>query len=328
MLAGLAALHCTSTVQALTQNEVSFALYKTHFKKTYTAAEEEARFAAFEASLARVATSGNPASGLTQYSDMTPEDFKNTYARARGRALPSDAPRATTACPACKRFPEHATANYTDFDWTTKGAVTPVKDQGLCGSCWSFGTTGDIEGTWFLAGHDLEALSEQQLVSCETTNEGCHGGWQYRAFDWVIQNGGIASEADYPYVSLHGAVPKCEVNHKEVANISKWYQVSSNASTEADIATQLVKAGPISVAMDAAGMQDYKSGIDSPKAGSCSPTTINHVVLVVGFGTEGGVDYWKIKNSWSTNFGEDGYYRIVRGQNKCGVAMDAFHSVV
>ena len=328
MLTGLAALHCATTSYALTQNEVSFSLYKEHFKKTYAAGEEKARFAAFEASLERVATSGNPASGLTQFSDLTPEEFKSTYARARGSALPADAPRWGGECQACKRFPEHATANYTDFDWTTKGAVTAVKNQGQCGSCWAFGSTGDIEGTWFLAGHELEGLSEQQLVSCVKTNEGCGGGWQYNAFDWIIKNPGIASEADYPYKSASGRAPACEKSHKSVANITKWYQVSNNASTEANIATQLVKSGPITVAMDANGMQDYRSGIDNPKTSRCSITNIDHVVLVVGYGTEDGVDYWKIKNSWSATWGEEGYYRIVRGENKCGVAMDAFHSVV
>ena len=326
IMTGLAALHCAS---ALTQNEVSFSLYKDHFGKTYKADEEQARFAAFEASLERVAKSGNPASGLTQFSDMTQEDFKRTYANRRGKALPADAPRWNGECTACNRFPEHATQSFAEgFDWTTKGAVTAVKNQGQCGSCWSFGTTGDIEGTWFLKGNPLQALSEQQLVSCDKTDDGCGGGLQENAFKWIMKNGGIASEADYPYKSGFGIRHLCVEGHKSVANITKWFQVSDKASQESDISNQLAQVGPITIGIDATPMQDYRGGIDSPKNCGSSARDLDHAVLIVGFGTENGVDYWKIKNSWAASWGEEGYYRIVRGENKCGVAMDAVHSVV
>ena len=195
-------------------------------------------------------------------------------------------------------------------------------------SCWSFGTTGDIEGTWFLAGNKLTSLSEQELVSCDKTDAGCGGGLQETAFAWVIKKGGLTGEADYPYVSGGGNVPTCKT-HKESlvkAKISSWYRVSGSAAGESAIEEQLAKVGPITIGINATPMQDYTGGIDDPK--NCDPQSLDHAVLIVGYGEEKGTKYWKIKNSWATSWGEKGYYRIVRGQDKCGLANDAVHSRV
>ena len=332
----LAVLHCAAMSFAMTEHEASFQLYKQRFHKQYSAAEERQRFAAFSASLERVAASGNPSHGLTKFSDMTPEEFKRIYAtRGKGGALADNAQRWNGQCTSCARFPELKDVEVTDinaFDWRTKGAVTPVKNQGSCGSCWSFATTGDIEGTWFLAGNTLTSLSEQQLVSCDHTSSGCNGGMQEYAFTWIVRNGGVAAEADYPYVSGSGSHHACETGHKSVANITKYYQVSggtpSGPTNESNIVEQLVKAGPITTSIDSTPMQDYASGIDNPHNCQAKWNSLDHAVLFVGFGTENGVDYWVIKNSWAKDWGEEGYYRIVRGENKCGIALDAIHSVV
>eukprot|EP01061_Rhynchopus_euleeides_P003243 TRINITY_DN124_c0_g1_i4.p2 TRINITY_DN124_c0_g1~~TRINITY_DN124_c0_g1_i4.p2 ORF type:complete len:352 (+),score=161.91 TRINITY_DN124_c0_g1_i4:58-1056(+) len=329
MLASLAALHCAATASAMSEHEVSFKLYKQHFGKVYKDAAEEAhRFEAFKASLAYIAGSGSPASGLTQFSDMTQAEFKSQYANRHTQKAGAAVRRWDGTCYSCKRFPELATKNFTDFDWTTYGAVTTVKNQGMCGSCWSFGTTGDIEGTWFLAGNSLTPLSEQQLVSCDKVDEGCNGGMQEDAFDWVIKNHGIAAEAAYPYKSGTGIRHTCEAGQTSVANITSWYQVSNAVAQEADIVAQLSKVGPVTIGIDATPMQSYSSGIDNPKSCGHTAYSLDHAVLIVGYGSENGVDYWKIKNSWGTSWGEKGYYRIVRGENKCGVAMDVVHSVV
>jgi cathepsin F len=270
--------------------------------------------------------------GVTKFMDLSPEEFKATYLKAR----PSN--KTATAgdgeCTACVRFPEHQQLRDDPpaaFDWTTKGAVTPVKDQGQCGSCWSFGTMGDIEGTWFLAKNDLVSLSEQELVSCDSAGEdqGCNGGLQEDAFQYVISKGGLVGESDYPYVSGGGNTGKCDSSKAGgavKATISSWSQVSKSKAEEGNIKTALIASGPITIGINAGHMQTYRSGVDNPLI--CLAAMTDHAVLIVGYGTDGGSDYWKIKNSWATSWGEDGYYRIVSGKNKCGVATDAVHSKV
>eukprot|EP01060_Flectonema_neradi_P024305 TRINITY_DN32_c1_g1_i4.p1 TRINITY_DN32_c1_g1~~TRINITY_DN32_c1_g1_i4.p1 ORF type:complete len:339 (+),score=71.63 TRINITY_DN32_c1_g1_i4:53-1069(+) len=310
---------------------LAFDSFKDKYNKEYKSENEEAkRFEAFKASLDRVAASGNPTHGITKFSDLTPEEFKATYLSSRPLQK-SNPPMAEWdgECTACKRFPElRNLKNATSWDWTTKGAVTKVKNQGQCGSCWSFGTTGDIEGTWFLAGHSLTSLSEQELVSCDKTDDGCGGGLQEQAFAWVIKQGGLTTEENYPYTAGSGRAGSCEEAKTKpiAASIKTWYQVSKNAEGESKIESQLPSVGPITIGINATPMQDYKGGIDNPKF--CSGLELDHAVLIVGFGTENGVDYWKIKNSWAADWGEEGYYRIVRGENKCGLANDAVHSVV
>eukprot|EP01064_Diplonema_japonicum_P029965 TRINITY_DN496_c0_g3_i3.p1 TRINITY_DN496_c0_g3~~TRINITY_DN496_c0_g3_i3.p1 ORF type:complete len:337 (+),score=127.50 TRINITY_DN496_c0_g3_i3:44-1054(+) len=309
-----------------------FDTFKQVYGKVYrSAAEEERRFGVFKQSLARVAGSGNPAHGVTKFSDLTPEEFKQLYLGRAQQKAEEDAPRWNGECTACKRFPHHKNIgdNSTDFDWVPLGAVTKVKNQGQCGSCWTFGTTGDIEGTWFLGGNKLVSLSEQELVACdkEGGNAGCDGGLQERAFPWIIKKKGIASEEQYPYTSEFGIGGVCHTDrmYPTAANISSWFQVSKKASEEGDIKTQLPKVGPITIGINAGPMQDYTKGIDNPRL--CNPESLDHAVLIVGYGEENGVNYWKIKNSWGPSWGESGYYRIVMGENKCGLANDAVHSV-
>jgi cathepsin F len=302
--------------------------------KYFSEKEHEYRFQVFKQSLERVeklnAESKGAVYGVTKFSDMTPKEFEEKMLTRRGHTL-KDLPEVDkSSCAAEKRFGSQFCSeapNADSFDWRDYGAVTGVKDQGNCGSCWSFGTTGDIEGTWYLAGHGLISLSEQQLVSCDKTDSACNGGLQENAFDYVIRTGGIQSEADYPYTSGTGKVASCSVDsHKFVANISAWGQVSSSAQGEDSIAPYLVKNGPLTIGINANPMQDYIRGIDDPSR--CSALNLNHAVLIVGYGTENGVDYWTIKNSWGTLWGEQGYYRIVRGSDACGLARDVVHSLI
>jgi C1A family cysteine protease len=316
-----------------------FSAFKVKFGKTYASAAEEAqRLEVFAANFVRVekinAEAGVGATnGVTKFSDLTEEEFKATYLRRAGLEAHSEFPMWDGECTACKRFPEHKAlmaAPPTDFDWETKGAVTKVKDQGQCGSCWTFGTTGDVEGTWFLANNTLTSLSEQELVSCDTaTNEGCNGGLQEDAFVYVEKHG-LTTEASYPYTSGGGKDGRCE-SAKIVApltKISSWVQVSKTAAGEAGMKDALSKSGPITIGINAGHLQTYRSGIMDPAICRSSASALDHAVLVVGYGTENGQDYWKIKNSWAADWGEKGYFRIVGGKNKCGIASDAVHSVV
>jgi len=267
--------------------------------------------------------------------DLSASEFRATYLTLKPSAEADPLLAWNGKCTACKRFPEQAALMASppaEFDWTTKGAVTDVKDQGQCGSCWSFGTTGDIEGTYYLAGNPLVPLSEQELVSCDKgTDQGCNGGLQESAFKFVIKHG-LTTEANYPYQSGHGLSGICHLTKEKpvAATISSWSQISKGSALkdgdEEAIKTALLASGPITIGINASPMQLYRGGIDNPLF--CPKGSLDHAVLIVGYGTEGGKDYWKIKNSWNTDWGEDGYYRIVRGKNKCGLANDAVHSVV
>jgi len=319
-----------------------FNSFKTQFGKIYADAEqEERRFAAFVQNLGaamaeNTANAEHPTQGVTKFMDLTAEEFRAIYLTRKSNTSLASLKAWDGECTACKRFPEMAAlvaAPPAEFDWTTKGAVTPVKDQGQCGSCWSFGTTGDIEGTYFLAGNPLVPLSEQELVSCDTKSQdqGCNGGLQEVAFEYVIKNG-LTTEANYPYTSGGGRSGTCDSSKLApvAAKISSWSQVSKGGlvggGDEKNIMTALLASGPITIGINASPMQRYKGGIDNPLF--CMKSSLDHAVLIVGYGTENGKDYWKIKNSWNTDWGEDGFYRIVRGENKCGLANDAVHSVV
>jgi len=328
--------------------------FKADHKKSYATAEEESeRFAIFaqnmELAVRLTAEEKTATYGATRFADLTQAEFKRDFLGYNGQwkkfsNASEPLKKWEPECTACKRFPENAklmTDLPSAYDWVDQGAVTDVKDQGYCGSCWSFGTTGDVEGVTYLAGGDLTPLSEQQLVSCDYRtniqdglNLGCNGGLQESAFNYLMNESpyGLVSEATYPYstTTYMGNTGSCETSKvtesNVVATISSWSQVSSSASEESDIYTALVASGPVTIGINAQNMQLYTGGIANPSV--CPASGVDHAVLIVGYGSQLGTDYWKIKNSWSDSWGEDGYYRIVAGSNACGLATDVVHSAV
>ncbi|KAL3273662.1 hypothetical protein HHI36_015092 [Cryptolaemus montrouzieri] len=210
-------------------------------------------------------------------------------------------------------------------DWRQQGAVTPVKDQGNCGSCWAFSTTGSIEGQLALVENTSVSLSEQNLVDCSYVdlNSGCNGGEMPNAFLYVMRYG-IEKEEDYPYT---GKFSPCLAKPSKVfTKISSYVELP--ATDEEALKNAIAFIGPISVSIDATDeLQNYSSGIFNDD--SCDPQILNHGVLAVGYGTENGTDFYIIKNSWGESWGENGYFRFVRNQgNRCGIASDSSYPVL
>lgn len=206
-------------------------------------------------------------------------------------------------------------------DWRSHNAVTPVKDQGQCGSCWSFSSTGALEGAHSIKTGKLLSFAEQQLVDCSTANYGCNGGWQYKAFKYFESHDAIL-ESNYKYTAKDGT---CQYSSKSKTNV----EVSTYANVRADNVDQMkaaVAKQPLSVSIEAdkSVFQSYSSGIfNSSKCG----TSLDHAVLVVGYGSSGSTEYWIMKNSWGKSWGESGYMRmeIESGKGVCGVQMEPLY---
>jgi len=262
--------------------------------------------------------------GVNEFADLLSSEFRKLYL-----AAPKDFSQKLAAA-AHHTSAVNVGALPASVDWRTKGCVTPIKNQGQCGSCWAFSTTGSVEGQHALSTGTLVSLSEENLVECSSAegNDGCNGGLMDDAFTYIIKNNGIDTEASYPYTSGAGAVGKCKFSAANVgATITGYTNIVSGSETDLQNASAIV--GPISVAMDAGleSFQLYKSGIYDPAL--CSSTALDHGVLVVGYGTESAGDYWIVKNSWGTTWGMAGYFYLARNaNNKCGVATEASFPLV
>jgi C1A family cysteine protease len=296
-----------------------FTTFQERFEKRYNSMEEmETRFAIFRKNMINIISHNSDANqnftmGVNQFTDLTPDEFRMLYVSGLKDEVGSYG---------CKTFTSSASGAPATMDWRTKGAVTSVKDQGQCGSCWSFSSTGAVEGAWAISKGQLTDLSEQELVDCATGisygSHGCNGGQMEGAFKFVIENG-QCTLSSYPYTAKDGTCQKCTA----VAHISSCSDVKPNdqLSLKAAVAQQ-----PVAVAIEADTryFQSYSGGIlDSSSCG----TSLDHGVLAVGYGEENGQKYWLVKNSWGTTWGDKGYVKIARSDSTndagiCGIAMD------
>jgi cathepsin H len=212
-------------------------------------------------------------------------------------------------------------------DWREDGIVSPVKNQGHCGSCWTFSTTGALEAAYTQATGKPISLSEQQLVDCAGpyNNFGCNGGLPSQAFEYIKYNGGLDTEESYPYKGVN------EVCHYKAENagvrVLDSVNITLGAEDELKNAVGLVR--PVSVAFEVIdGFRMYKSGVYTSDHCGTTPMDVNHAVLAVGYGVENGVPYWLIKNSWGADWGDNGYFKMEMGKNMCGIATCASYPIV
>merc|ERR1712176_1311849 len=218
------------------------------------------------------------------------------------------------------------------IDWRPKGAVSAVKDQGECGSCWAFSATEEIESQISMATGNLPKLSTQQIISCDKTDDGCDGGNTETAYKYVTKAGGIDTAADYPDKShTTGRTGKCSWDKKEVNKVTGFTYATKPCNSgsckhqdEDALAAALVSKGPISICVNAggSGWQNYKKGIYTRRCSGAS-SDLDHCVQLVGYDKSGPTPYWIVRNSWNTDWGMNGYMHLKMGENLCGVADEA-----
>lgn len=292
------------------------------FSKVYSSAEEHAmRRTVFYNNLKTVARMNAEAKAaghdqvynVTIFMDLSPEEFAATHLNYNHK---------TDGDIAVADFSN--VEPMTTINWREKGVITPVKNQGQCGSCWAFSATETIESFWALAGNPLTKLSPQQITSCTTTCYGCGGGWPYRAFEYVMQ-AGIESDSAYPYTSGGGSTGACDYKAADVvAHISGWKWAAQNGD-ESNLLRALSSEGPISVCVDASSWQFYSGGILSSNCGQ----QLDHCVQLTGYQSDyQGKPVWHVRNSWTAQWGEDGYITILEGENLCGIANAATYVTI
>jgi cathepsin L len=305
-------------------------LYKRTYEKQYASyGEEITRRSIWEANVAIIRKHNLEADlglhtytlGMNKYGDMTIKEFVK---QMNGLDLSLNVSFSGT----CDQFVAPANFKRPDaVDWRTKGYVTGVKDQGQCGSCWAFSTTGSLEGQHFAKTQQLVSISEQNLVDCSAKygNFGCRGGLMDNAFKYIKENNGIDTEASYPYEAKDGT---CRFEAKNVGSTDTGCKDIKQLS-EDDLQDAIATVGPISVAIDAAhsSFQLYKSGVYNEPA--CSQQALDHGVLAVGYDTGSSGDYYIVKNSWGTSWGNEGYIWMSRNkENQCGIATAASYPLV
>jgi len=310
-----------------------FNAWQLKFKKVYSdVAAFDRAIQNFEASIKRVAANNKRAGentyGLTKFADLTPEEFKKFYLNADHKNRQASSHNAHVLPPSKLKAP-------TSYDWRTRkpAVLTTVKDQGQCGSCWAFSATENIESMWALAGNSLDSLSPEQIVDCDGVDQGCNGGDTPTAYEYVQQAGGLETEDDYPYTAGNtGEAGTCDFkDSKVVANITGFTWAipqctgACNSQNMTDLQSKLASVAPFAICVYAEPWMDYPGGVFADPSCTHAYSDLDHCVQLVGYTA----DYWIVRNSWNTDWGEAGFIRIstkVAKGNLCGV-MDEVNYV-
>ena len=311
----LAIVACDSDLDSLIFQQ--FQKFIKKYNKKYESINEYlARYEVFKKNVISTFTEENSfyRTGITKFSDLTRQEFAKTYLN-----LNYDALAMANFEPVYVKISNAAPSSY---DWRDYGRVSDVKDQGSCGSCWSFATVANLEGLYAKEKGVIKTFSEQMLVDCDTSDSGCNGGLMEYAFTWLKKNGGIMYESDYPYTGKKGT---CKSDSSKYADfkVTGYKKLGSSWSTwsavdEDEVKEFLYETGPLAIALNADPLQTYVSGILDKTSSQCPSSGINHAVTLVGYGTDS-LDYWIVKNSWGKSWGESGYFRIRRGNGTCGI---------
>merc|ERR1711865_992560 len=302
---------------------VLFRKWMSEHAKAFGAAEQDYRFEVFKKNTDFILAHNNdPVQtfkvGHNQFSDMSNNEFSHTMMGSFKNPNFGNTGNAKMAATGVKG-PDAV-------DWRTKNAVSAVKNQGQCGSCWAFSTSGAVEGASAISTGKLVTLSEQQLVDCSTDNNGCNGGLMDNAFDYLTKNN-LCTEADYPYKAKAGTCDqKTCVTSADSRGVASHVDVPK--SNEAALAEAVAK-GPVSIAIEAdqQAFQFYKSGVFSKACG----TQLDHGVLIVGYGSENDANYWIVKNSWGATWGDAGFIKLAKDvaspDGTCGLAMQPSYPI-
>jgi C1A family cysteine protease len=302
-------------------DQTLFTAWKAQYNKQYSTTEEEAsRFENFQLSIDRIqarnAKSGSTTFGLTKYADMTPEEFRSTLL---GYNRPAERSDVGVLAPKDIDVPQ-------TLDWRTQNMVTPVKNQEQCGSCWAFSVTENIESMYCMKNQidctTFPPLAPQEIVDCDTVDQGCNGGDPPTAYQFVMSEGGMEDESDYPYTAQDGTCA-FQANLVKVT-ISNWQYATTN-SDETTMQSNLASWGPLSICVDAEPWQDYTGGV--LMASDCS-NQLDHCVQLVGYDMTQSTPFWIVRNSWGTDWGENGYIRLQYGQDTCGCADEATSAII
>jgi len=312
---------CVYSLQSELTGEEQFKQWmKVHNKEYATSTEYEYKLDVFKNNLKRYAELNKKAVGVihgpTIFSDITHEEFlekwliKNfTSPKMRGEPINVHAPLKSK-----EPFPS-------SYSWVAKGATTPIYNQGQCGSCWAFSTTESIESMCFLAGKPLIQLSMQQIVDCDTNDDGCNGGDPPTAYQYVIGAGGLETLADYPYTAQDGY---CQFQSSEIARSIQSWEYVTQSQNEQQMQQFTYSTGPPSVCVDASSWDSYGGGVYT--SSDCG-TQLDHCVQIVGWAQVSGYNAWYVRNSWGTSWGYAGYLYVAIGQDACGIAQECTSAV-
>jgi len=311
-----------SRLRAKTAEEAHFVSWMAKYNKHYLTAEEfDMRFTIFKASVRRIADKnamGNATYGLNKFSDLTTTEFKLKYLMKN--PLAPITKTSNLLKPTVQAIPDK-------YDWRPQNVVTPVKDQEQCGSCWAFSVTENVESVWMLAKglkvDGFQPLAPQQIVDCDKTDGGCNGGYPASAYQYLEKAGGQETETAYPYRGVDGT---CKFDQSKVESKISSFKYATTKGDETTLKQNLVSASPLSICLDASNWQDYTGGVMTARE-CCLFCELDHCVQLIGYDSTVSTPFYSLRNSWNTDWGENGYIRVAMGSNACGLTNYATTSI-